>query len=99
MIDLKQILTDRNLTIYGASQIIGAETDEKLTAIHMRLSRWIGGSPPTSRPQSATWTRWVNLDLSINSMRGARFEYPRCPQQKNIHKTVDTIHKSVNIER
>jgi hypothetical protein len=46
MIDIKQILTDRNLTIYGASQIVGAETDEKLTAIHMRLSRWIGGKPP-----------------------------------------------------
>lgn len=43
---IEQILADRNLTIYGACQIIGAETDETIQAIHMRLSRWIAGKPP-----------------------------------------------------
>jgi hypothetical protein len=46
MIDIQQILTDRDLTVYGAAQIIGAETDETTKAICMRLGRWIKGKPP-----------------------------------------------------
>jgi len=44
---LQQILDDRNLTIYGASQIIGAETDEEIKTIHQRLTRYLR-QPPES---------------------------------------------------
>ncbi len=43
---LKQALDEQGLTLYGASQIIGAETDEALKAIHHRLTRWLAGKPP-----------------------------------------------------
>lgn len=43
---LKQALAERGLSLYGASQIIGTETDEALKAIHHRLSRWLAGKPP-----------------------------------------------------
>jgi hypothetical protein len=45
MIDIQQILDTENLTIYGASQIIAAETDEKLKTIHRRLTCWIEKEP------------------------------------------------------
>lgn len=38
--DIQAILDEQGLTAYGASQVIGAETDEALKTIHARLSRW-----------------------------------------------------------
>lgn len=44
---LQDILDAENLTIYGASQIVEAETAEPLKTIHQRLARYLK-SPPGS---------------------------------------------------
>lgn len=41
----QQVLDRENLTIYGASQIVGAETDETLNAIHKKISRLLKTPP------------------------------------------------------
>jgi hypothetical protein len=46
MIDIQQILRDRQLTIYAAAQQIAAVRGETLKAVHVRLSRWAKGNPP-----------------------------------------------------
>lgn len=43
--NLQKVLNDLNLTPYGASQVIGAKTDEPLTTIQMRWSRWLKRMP------------------------------------------------------
>jgi hypothetical protein len=45
MIDIQQILNAENLTIYGASQLIAAETDEELKTIHRRITCWAKNEP------------------------------------------------------
>jgi hypothetical protein len=45
VIDIQQILDAKNLTIYGASQLIAAETDEELKTIHRRITCWIRKEP------------------------------------------------------
>jgi hypothetical protein len=47
-----------NLTIYGASQIIAAETDEELKTIHRRLSCWIREEP----------RQWTDLEAFLDAM-------------------------------
>lgn len=42
---LRAALDAQNLTLYGASLIIGAETDEAIKTIHRRLSSYIDGPP------------------------------------------------------
>lgn len=42
---LRVILNDLNLTIYGAAQIIGSETDEPIKTIHCRLTRYLDRPP------------------------------------------------------
>lgn len=46
MIDIQCILDEQGLTAYGASQVIGAETDEALKTVSATLNRWRKGSPP-----------------------------------------------------
>jgi hypothetical protein len=46
---LKELLNEKNLTIYGAAQLIGAETDEPIKTVHQRLSRWVNATPQTWR--------------------------------------------------
>lgn len=36
----QEILSRENLTMYGAAQVIGAETDESIKTIHARWTRW-----------------------------------------------------------
>jgi len=55
---LQSILDEQNLTIYGASQIIGAETDEPLKTIHERLSQWLK-RPPKS---------WQSIEIVLNAL-------------------------------
>lgn len=47
---LKALLKSHDLTLYKASQIVGADTDEPLPTIHKRLSRFVGDNP-----QKALW--------------------------------------------
>lgn len=42
---LQQRLDYLNLTIYGAAQIIGAETDEPIKTIHQRITRYLEADP------------------------------------------------------
>lgn len=55
---LQQILNECNLTIYGASQIIGADTDEPLKTIHERLSKWLRKTPKTI----------ADLEIALNAL-------------------------------
>lgn len=47
---LRALLDSHDLTLYKASKIVGAETDEELATIHKRLSRFVG-----NKPQKAIW--------------------------------------------
>jgi hypothetical protein len=58
MITIKQILDNESLTIYGASHLIAAETDEPLKTIHRRLSCWIK-SPPR---------QWTDLEIFLDTL-------------------------------
>lgn len=51
---LRQIFDCEGLTIYGASQLIGADTDEPIKVIHQRLSRWFSDEPSTLKHLEAT---------------------------------------------
>lgn len=42
---LRDRLNYLSLTIYGASQIVGAETDEEIRTIHRRLTRHLKADP------------------------------------------------------
>jgi hypothetical protein len=53
---LKQILKTENLTPYGASLIIGAETDEPIKTIDQRLNRWLIRTPKT----------WKDIESSLS---------------------------------
>jgi hypothetical protein len=55
---LQSILDDQNLTIYGASQIIGAETDEPIKTIHRRLSEWLRKTPLS----------WSAIEVALNAL-------------------------------
>jgi hypothetical protein len=46
MISFQKILDELGMTAYGASQLIGSETDEPIKTIHVRLQRWLNGHPP-----------------------------------------------------
>lgn len=56
--EIRAILDDRNLTLYGASQIIGAETDEELKTIFARLTRWGDRDPK--------W--WTDLTATLGAL-------------------------------
>jgi hypothetical protein len=58
MINIQTILNNENLTIYGASQLIAAETDEGLKTIHRRLTCWIRAEP----------RQWTDLDTFLDIM-------------------------------
>lgn len=58
MIDIKQILDRENLTIYGASQLVRAETGEPLKTIHQRISRWIHENP----------RQWQELEIFLSAL-------------------------------
>lgn len=45
---LRAALAAQKLTIYGASQIVGAETDEDLRTVHRRITSYISDRPPKS---------------------------------------------------
>ncbi len=42
---LRQILDEQNLTIYGAAQIVAAETDEPVKTAHQRITRYLQAPP------------------------------------------------------
>lgn len=44
---IQQVLDAENLTAYGASMIIGAETDEPIKTINQRINRWLKRTPKT----------------------------------------------------
>jgi hypothetical protein len=46
---ISQAIAARCLTLYGASQIVGAETDEELKTVHRRLTAY------TTKPPRALW--------------------------------------------
>ena len=46
---ISEAIAARGLTLYGASQIIGAETDEPLKQVHYRLSRYTQNVPRSIR--------------------------------------------------
>jgi hypothetical protein len=58
MINIKEILDNEHLTIYGASQIIAAETDEPLKTIHRRLTCWVKANP----------RQWTDLEAFLDAM-------------------------------
>jgi hypothetical protein len=58
MINVKEILDRENLTIYGASQIVGAETDEPLKTVHQRIRRWLQEQP----------RQWKELEIFLEAM-------------------------------
>jgi hypothetical protein len=58
MINIQEVLDAENLTIYGASQILAAETDEELKTIHRRLICWIKAEP----------RQWTDLEEFLNAM-------------------------------
>ncbi len=44
---VQQLLDEQNLTVYGLSQLIAAETDEPIKTIHERVSNMLKRSPKT----------------------------------------------------
>ena len=46
---ISNAIAARGLTLYGASQIVGAETDEDLRTVHRRLTAY------TTKPPKAIW--------------------------------------------
>ena len=55
---LQQILNEQNLTIYGASMIVGAETDDEIKTIHKRLTQYLK-RPPES---------WTVIEQTLNAL-------------------------------
>lgn len=51
---LKEVLKAENLTAYGASFVIGAETDEPIKTINQRLDRWLKRTPKTWKEIEST---------------------------------------------
>lgn len=51
---IRDAIAALGLTLYGASQIVGAETDEALKTIHYRLTRYTSKNPPESIRQLET---------------------------------------------
>ena len=56
--ELRQILNEQNLKIYGAAQIVAAETDEPLKTVHDRISRFLKKEPKT----------WSDLRVLLNAL-------------------------------
>lgn len=51
---IRDAIAARGLTLYGASQLIGAETDEDLKAIHKRLTKYTTIPPVSVRQLEET---------------------------------------------
>jgi hypothetical protein len=51
MKNLQEVLNAENLTVYGASQIIAAEADEKLEILQKQITRHLHDTP------------WIDSDL------------------------------------
>lgn len=56
-----------NLTLYGASQIVGAETDEELKTVHVRLTRLTSDTPPKSIAQLEQALDALGLQITITN--------------------------------
>lgn len=55
---LQDILNTSNLTEYGFSQLVGAETDEPIQSIQGRLNRWLT-QPPVD---------WQKIERDLNAL-------------------------------
>lgn len=62
---LRAALAAQNLTLYGASQIVGAKTDEDLKTIHRRLTAYTGENPPKSIAQLEQLCSALGLAITI----------------------------------
>jgi hypothetical protein len=62
---LQERLDQLNLTIYGASQIVGAETDEPLLRVNERIRQYLKADPKTLR-QFAEVIEALGGKLEIN---------------------------------
>ena len=51
---IKERLDHLNLTIYGASQMLAAETDEPLKTVHERIRRYLKNDPESL-------TKWIEV--------------------------------------
>lgn len=87
MIDIQEILDRENLTIYGASQIVGAKTDEPLKTIHQRISRWIQEQP----------RQWKELEIFLEAM-GYTVEIKKDSPMKSLTQTYKVRRVSSNVD-
>jgi hypothetical protein len=62
---LRAALDGKTLTIYGAAQIVGAETDEALKAVHYRLTSYTSDSPPKTIRQLEEVCAALGLTITI----------------------------------
>ena len=61
---ISEAIAARGLTLYGAAQIVGAETDEEIKTIHRRLTAYTSSKPP-----KAIW----QMEEALNAL-GYRIE-------------------------
>jgi len=64
---LRASLDALNLTLYGASQIVGAETDEDLKTVHRRITAYTSETPPKSISQLEQTLDALGLQITITS--------------------------------
>jgi hypothetical protein len=63
---LRAALDGKALTIYGAAQIVGAETDEALKAVHGRITAYTSDSPPKTIRQLEEVCKALGLTITID---------------------------------
>ncbi len=63
---LRAALAAQNLTIYGASQMVGAETDEALATVHRRITAYTSDNPPKTVAQLEQLCKALGLTITIH---------------------------------
>jgi hypothetical protein len=62
---IRAALAAQNLTLYGASQIVGASTDEALATVHRRITAYTSDNPPQSIAQLEQLCKVLGLTITI----------------------------------
>jgi len=65
---LKDAIELHGLTIYGASQLVGAETGEAVTTVHRRISGYIAQQPPQTLWQLVQVCKALGYELNITEI-------------------------------
>jgi hypothetical protein len=74
---LRAALDAQNLTLYGASLIVGAETDEGIKTVHRRITSYTSDRPPKSIAQLEQTLDALGLQLTITPSPNRKQSQPK----------------------